>query len=177
MTTPNKKTGYAWVLVLLAALAWGGFAPQAAAADFRIESIDNDFQGEIQAAAENGKHLVIFFHQLGCPYCDKMRNRVHPDPRVREYFDEHFVMIESNIKGNLDVVMPDGTPASEVEFGRKMRVRATPVFAFFGQDGKLALKTVGFLDVDRFLMAGRYVVDGVYKTKKSFFSYVKDESQ
>lgn len=151
--------------------------PFDARADFRIDSIDYDYPGEIEAAREEGKRLVLFFHQPGCPYCDKMRTRVHPDPKVRAYFDKNFVMIESNIKGNLDVVMPDGTPGNEVEFGRKMRVRATPVFAFYDLEGKLALKTVGFLDVDRFVQAGQYVVDGVYKTGKSYFRYVQDSQK
>ena len=149
-------------------------APSTAEADFRIESLDHDYPGEIEAARAENKRLVLFFHQPGCPYCDKMRTRVHPDPKVRIYFDKHFVMIESNIKGNLDVVMPDGTPGNEVQFGQKMRVRATPVFAFYDLEGKLALKTVGFLDVNRFVLAGKYVVDDVHKTKKSFFKYVQD---
>ena len=169
-----KKFLRVWFVA--AALLAGMVPPGTAWADFRIESIDNDFPSEIEAAREEGKRLIIFFHQIGCPYCDKMRTRVHPDPKIRDYFDKNFVMIESNIKGNLDVVMPDGTEGNEVGLGRKMRVRATPVFAFFDLDGKLALKTVGFLDVDRFLMAGKYVVDGVHKTKKSFFAYVKEQS-
>ena len=165
------KTLLALFSLLIAVL----FLPVPAHADFRIQSIDNDFQSEINAAADEGKRLVIFFHQLGCPYCDKMRARVHPDPKIMSYFNDHYVMIESNIKGNLDVVMPDGTPGNEVEFGRAMRVRATPVFAFYDLDGTLALKSVGFLDVDRFLLAGKYVVDGVHKTGKSYFNYLQEE--
>jgi len=145
-------------------------------AEFRAESIDNDYQSEVRAAADEGKNLVLFFHQAGCPYCDKMRARVHPEPAVMDYFSKHFVMMESNIKGNLDVVMPDGTPANEVEFARKIRVRATPVFMFYDKDGSPALRTTGYLDEKQFLMAGKYVVDGVYKTGKSFFRYIQEQN-
>ena len=164
------------ILIFSAAVLFAPMLTPDARADYRAQSIDNDYQGEIKAAAVEGKRLVLFFHQPGCPYCDKMRTRVHPDPKVMEYFSKHFVMIESNIRGNLDVVMPNGTPASEVEFGHKMRIRATPVFAFYDLEGKLALKTVGFLDIDRFLLAGKYVVDGIYKTDKSFFTYMQESS-
>lgn len=146
-----------------------------AQAEYRIESLDNDYQSEIEAAAADGKYVVLFFHQAGCPYCDKMRARVHPAPDVMNYFSQHFVMMESNIKGNLDVVMPDGTAVTEVEFGQKIRVRATPVFVFYDFDGKPALRTTGYLDEKQFLLAGRYVVDGVYKTDKSFFRYVQEQ--
>jgi len=146
-----------------------------ALAEFRAESIDNDYQGEIAAAAEEGKRLVLFFHQFGCPYCDKMRARVHPQPKIMDYFSKHFVMIESNIKGNLDIVTPDGTETNERGFARKIRVRATPVFIFYDTDGTQALRTTGFLNVDRFYLAGKYVVDGVHKTGKSFFRYLQEQ--
>ncbi len=146
-----------------------------AQAEYRIESIDNDFPGEIAAAAEEGKNLVIFFQQAGCPYCDKMRARVLPSEKVYNYFDSRFVMIESNIRGNLDVIMHDGTKGTERDLARKLRVRATPVFVFFDDQGKVALKTTGFLGVDQFYLAGKYVSEGIYKSKKSFFRYIQDQ--
>ncbi len=145
-------------------------------AEYRQESIDNDYQGEVQALAEEGKFLVLFFHQSGCPYCDKMRARVHPAPKVLDYFNDRFVMMESNIRGNLDIVMPDGTEGTERDFAKKMRVRATPVFVFYDHDGEAALRTTGFLDVDRFVLAGKYVAEGVHKTKKSFFRYLQEQN-
>lgn len=146
-----------------------------ATAEFRTESMDNDYPDEIAVAAEDGKRLVLFFHQFGCPYCDKMRARVLPQPKIVDYFSKNFVMIESNVKGNLDVVMPDGTEGNERAFARKIRVRATPVFIFYDPDGTPALRTTGFLDTDRFHLAGKYVVDGVHKTGKSFFRYIQEQ--
>ena len=153
------------------------FALQAppASAGFRVESIDNDYPGEIQAAAEEGKNMVVFFHQAGCPYCDKMRARVFPTSKIIDYYSPNFVMIDSNIRGNLHVVMPDGTEGTERDLAKKLRVRATPVFIFFDEEGTVALRTTGFLNVDLFYLAGKYVADGVYKSKKSFFRYVQEQ--
>lgn len=158
--------------VLLACVLLATSLP--ARAEYRIESLDNDYQSEVRAAAEEGKRLVLFFHQAGCPYCDKMRARVHPDPKVMDYFSQNFVMMESNIRGNLDVVTPDGQAVKESDFGRMERVRATPVFVFYDQDGSVALRTTGYLDVDRFYMAGKYVVEGVHKTGTSFYRYLQN---
>lgn len=160
------------VLFVLAVLA----SSAVARAEYRAESIDNDYQGEIEAAAAEGKRLVLFFHQAGCPYCDKMRARVHPAPQVMDYFSQHFVMMESNIRGNLDVVMPDGKPVKESDFGRLERVRATPVFIFYDTDGTQALRTTGYLDVDKFYLAGKYVVDGVHKSGTSFYRYLQEQN-
>lgn len=154
--------------VLFSILLWSP-----AHAEFRIESLDGDFPQEISDAKEDGKRLVIMFHQLGCPYCDKMRDRVFPDAKVDAFYSNNFVMVESNIKGNLDIVSPDGTQMSEVKLARKYRVRATPVFLFLDADGSTALRLTGFLDADLFVRAGKYVTDGVYKTKTSFYRYLK----
>lgn len=152
-----------------------GLVVPSAHADFRVESLDNDYPGEIQAAAAEGKNLVLFFHQAGCPYCDKMRARVLPSKKISDYFNQHFVMIESNIRGNLDVVMHDGTQGTEVDLAKKLRIRATPVFVFFDEHGEVALRTTGFLDVEQFYLAGKYVTDKVYKSKISFFRFVQDQ--
>ncbi len=144
-----------------------------AAAEFRIESLDFNFPEEISDAASKEKLLVIMFHQAGCPYCDKMRSRVFPDPKVDSYYSKKFIMIESNIRGNLDVVTPDGAPMTERKMAKKLRVRATPVFMFFDKKGKQALRLTGFLNADLFVRAGKYVADGVHEKKVSFYRYLK----
>lgn len=145
-------------------------------AEYREESIDNDYQSEIKALAGEKKFLVLFFNQAGCPYCDKMKSRVHPTARVMKYFTKHFIMMESDIKGNLNIVMPDGTHGTERDFAKKNRVRATPVFIFYDKDGTSALRTTGYLDPKQFYLAGRYVVEGIHKTDKSFFRYLQDQN-
>ena len=146
-----------------------------ASAEYREESIDRDYQSEIKALAAEEKFLVLFFYQAGCPYCDKMRARVHPAKKVMEYYTKHFVMMESDIRGNLQVVMPDGTKGTERDFAKRLRVRATPVFIFYDKDGALALRATGFLDTKRFYLAGKYVVEGAYSTNKSFYRYLQDQ--
>ena len=79
------------------------FAGNASSSDFVMESLDNDFPAEIQAAQQDGKKLVIMFSQHGCPFCEKMLERVIPDELVNRFFSRHFIMIESNVKGNLEV--------------------------------------------------------------------------
>lgn len=152
------------------------FTTAPAMAEYREVSLDNDFQDEIEVAAEDGKRLVLFFHQAGCPYCDKMRTRIHPAPDVMDYYSKHFVMMESNIKGNLEVVTPDGETTTEIGLARKLRVRATPVFAFYDTDGTLALRATGYLNEKLFILAGQYVVDGGKKTGKSFYKYVQEQN-
>jgi len=162
-----------WVIFLIFALLVGF---EYAKAEYREESIDRDYQSEIEALAGEKKFLVLFFNQAGCPYCDKMRARVHATPKVMKYYTKHFIMMESDIKGNLQVVMPDGTIGTERDFAKELRIRATPVFIFYDKDGNTALRTTGFLDSHKFYLAGKYVVEGVHNTNKSFFKYLQDQN-
>ena len=161
-----------WAILLAVVSLVTGLLAGNVRAEFIIESIDNNFPDEIAAAAEENKTLVVMFHQTGCPYCTKMRARVFPDPRVIEYYSRRFVMFQSNIRGDLPVVGPGGKETTEKQLARMLRVRATPVFIFYDKTGRQALRVTGFLDAERFVKAGKYVADGVYKTETSFYRYM-----
>lgn len=160
------------IAALFAAVFLVAAAP-AQAADFVVEPLDYDFPYEVEAAAEEGKNIVIMFIQNGCPYCAKMHNRVFPHPKVNAFYSEHFKLIEVNNKGSLDVVSHDGESMTEKSYTEKMRVRATPVFLFLSKDGKEALKLTGYQDVNMFLAAGRYVSSDAFADGTSFLSFVR----
>ena len=72
-----------------------GLIVPSAHAEFRVESLDHDYPDEIQSAAAEGKNLILFFHQAGCPYCDKMRARVLPSKKIYDYFSQNFLISNS----------------------------------------------------------------------------------
>jgi len=143
------------------------------ASGFIIEPLDYDIPAEVEAAAEEGKNLVVMFGQNGCPYCDKMHKRVLPHPKVAAQYGEHFVMFEINIKGDLEVVSHDGEATTEKQYASKMRARATPLFVFYGKDGKDVLRLTGYQEPGIFITAARYVSSESYKDGTSFLSFVR----
>jgi len=136
-------------------------------AEFTVISLDNDIPTEIADAAEEGKRLIIMFQEEGCPWCNKMRERIFPHPKVEAYYDERFILIEQDIKGGLDLISPEGAEMTQKKFAQKMRVRGTPTFVFFDIDGKVAARIAGYQDVPTFIGTGKYVHDGIFKTGKS----------
>lgn len=143
------------------------------ATDFIIEPMDYDIPGEVEAAADEDKNLVVMFSQNGCPYCDKMHKRVFPHPKVTAQYNDTFVMFEINIKGDLEVVTHEGEAKSEKEYASQMRARATPLFVFYSKDGKDVLRLTGYQEPGIFMTAGRYVSSGAYKDGTSFLSFVR----
>ncbi len=147
------------------------FVGRPVSAEFLALSLDNDLAAEIEDARDDGKRLVVMFEQEACPWCLKMRERVFPEPRIDKYFSRHFVMLQSDIRGDLEMLAPDGKAMTQKEFARQKRVRATPVFLFFDLEGKDVVRVTGFQDAETFLTTGRYVVDEIYKTGKSLARY------
>ena len=168
-----RKTFYGFLVALVAGFVFINSA-NTRAAEFIIEPLDYDFPGEISAAADEGKNLVIMFHQNGCPYCDKMVKRVFPHPDVSSLYGEKFAMIKVNVKGDLDVITPTGETKAEKDFSSESLVRATPVFIFYAKDGKTALRLTGYQDPEMFVAAGKYISEGVFEDGTSFINYVRN---
>jgi len=160
---------------LFAALVWLMMSASSAQAEFITLSVDNDLKTEIADAAEDGKRLIVMFHEDGCPWCNKMRERIFPHPKIQAYFGEHFILLEQDIKGDLDLVAPDGTGMTQKRFAQKMRVRGTPTFIFYDTDGKIAVRIPGYQDVATFMATGKYVHEGIFKTGKSLARWHMDQ--
>ncbi len=134
-----------------------------------FEETFGDMPDELSIVAdENKKALLIMFETDDCPWCMRMKQTVLNRQRVQDYFKEHFRIISLNAEGGAPIVDFDGQDTSETKFALKLlRVRATPVFAFFSADGKLLTKYTGTTkNADDFLLLGEYVVGGHYKQGK-----------
>lgn len=128
-----------------------------------------DLTEELASVAdENKKALMIMFETDDCPWCMRMKQTVLNRQRVQDYFKQHFRIISLNAEGGAPIVDFAGEDTSETKFALKLlRVRATPVFAFFDADGKLLTKYTGTTkNADDFMLLGEFVVDDHYKTGK-----------
>ncbi|RMH81203.1 MAG: DUF255 domain-containing protein [Acidobacteria bacterium] len=120
---------------------------------------------DLEDARRDNRFLFIMFHQEGCPFCDKMRRVTFQDKRVQEYFNKHFYMVEVDIRGPNEVIDFDGSKTTERQFALKHGIRLTPVFMFLDKDGKIVLKVPGYIEPEEFILVGRFVAEGHYKSK------------
>lgn len=136
-----------------------------------------NLQEEAQTAkAENKLGVFIMFEQADCPWCAKMMSTVLNQVPVQDYYRKHFRIVQVDIKGDNPLTDFTGKEITEKEFAFAQRVRATPVFAFFGTDGKQLTKFTGAAkDPREFMMLGEFVVSGAYKTQ-NFTAYKREKS-
>jgi len=131
-----------------------------------------DFKAELANAKNDGKRgVLLMFEQEDCPWCARMKATVLNQSEVQDYYKKNFLVFMVDIKGDTALVDFQGNETTEKKFSEKVRVRATPVFAFIDLDGNVAYRFTGASkDINEFLMLGRYVVDGAYKTQ-AFAAY------
>lgn len=125
-----------------------------------------DFKAELATArAEGKKGILLMFEQEDCPWCHRMKETILNQSEVQDYFKKHFLIYSIDIKNDLAMVDFKGKETTEKAFAAENRVRATPVFLFFDLDGNPMYRFTGVAkDPREFLLLGRYVVEGTYKT-------------
>ncbi|MEO1767054.1 thioredoxin family protein [Thiobacter aerophilum] len=125
-----------------------------------------DFKAELATArAEGKKGILLMFEQEDCPWCHRMKETILNQSEVQDYFKKHFLIYSIDIKNELAMVDFKGKQTTEKAFAAENRVRATPVFLFFDLDGNPMYRFTGVAkDPKEFLLLGRYVVEGLYKT-------------
>ena len=154
-----------WLVLAWAILAAGPAAAQPMPSPHAIDIprwFSNsllDFKDEIPEAAREGKRVMVYFGQDGCPYCMAlMKASFGPGP-IADKTRRHFVAIAINIWGDADLTWIDGTRTTEKVLARTLQVQFTPTLLFFETDGRLVLRLNGYLPPERFTHALDYVIE------------------
>lgn len=126
-----------------------------------------DFKAELaNAKAEGKKGILLMFEQADCPWCHRMKETVLNQSEVQDWYRQHFLIYSIDIKNDLAMVDFQGRETTEKAFSAEHRVRATPVFLFFDLEGRPIYRFTGVTrDAKEFLLLGRYVVEGAYRTQ------------
>src|SRR5262245_26668219 len=105
---------------------------------------------DIAAAAKEGKRLMLYFEQNGCPYCKRMVEVNFADPAIAERIQRRFVPLAINIWGDREVTAPDGTAMSEKKLAAHLKIQFTPTIVFLDEKGGVALRLNGYYPPDKF---------------------------
>lgn len=118
-----------------------------------------DFKDEVAEAARQGKRVMVYFGQDGCPYCKAlMQTSFAPGP-LSERLQRHFVAVAVNIWGDAEATWLDGVPTTEKALARKLGVQFTPTLIFLDTDGRVALRLNGYLPPERMARVADYVIE------------------
>jgi thioredoxin-related protein len=125
-----------------------------------------DLHGDLATARQEGKlGVLLMFEMDDCPFCQRMKATVLNRADVQDYFRRHFLIYSIDTKGDVPITDFEGKETTEKAFALAQRARATPVFVFYDLQGQPLTRFTGATQTaDEFLLLGRYVVEGAYKT-------------
>lgn len=131
-----------------------------------------EFPEEAREAARDGKRLMLYFGQDGCPYCAQLMQTNFTQRAIVDKTRKHFVAIALNIWGDREVQWTDGRRMSEKELTRVLNVQYTPTLLFLDEKGGVALRLNGYYPPHRFSAALDYAA-GVAGKGQRFADYMK----
>ena len=138
-----------------------------------------DFSEDLKEATDEGKHIMIYFHQDGCPYCAKLVEDNFHDENLVAKLQKDFDVIETNMWGDRELTDWQGNDYTEKEFSAHMKVQFTPTILFLDSQGKNVLRLNGYQSIEKMHATLDYISNKDY-LNQSYASYIntlkKDKS-
>lgn len=129
-----------------------------------------DIREDIREAEADGKRVMLYFYQDGCPYCKRLLEDNLGQGAIADQTRRHFDVIAINIWGDREVTDLAGKATTEKAFSADLKVMFTPTILMFDEAGKVALRMNGYYPPDRFVTALDYVSGG-HEAKMSFADF------
>ena len=131
-----------------------------------------DIREDLREAAAEGKRLMVYFGQDGCPYCRELMRVNFSQKDIVDKTRRHFNAVAVNIWGDREVTWTDGKTRNEKAFAAFLKVQFTPTLLFFDEKGNVALRVNGYYPPHKFHAALDYVA-GKQEGKTSFADYLE----
>lgn len=129
-----------------------------------------DFREEVEEAAEANKHVLIYFHIAGCPYCQKMLDDNFRGDYNRTLIQTSFDSIDLDLHGSREVAFNDSTEVAESDLARALKVRYTPTILFMNDKNQIVQRLNGYRSPREFRQVLNFVKEKAY-LKGDFASY------
>ncbi len=133
---------------------------------------------DLDEVTVDGKRLVLFWEQKGCPYCKRTHDVNLRIPKIVNQIKENFAVVQMNLWGDREVTDFDGEVTTEKKLAQKYSVRFTPTLQFFskslkdhkGKSGKEAelVRVPGYFKPFHFFMLFKYVGTKAYDKEPNF---------
>lgn len=103
-----------------------------------------DFREDVREAATDGKRLMVYFGQDGCPYCRELMRVNFSQKDIADKARRHFHAVAINLWGDREVTWLDGSTLGEKALAARLKVQFTPTLMFFDERGGVVLRLNGY---------------------------------
>ncbi len=131
-----------------------------------------DFREDVRDARAQGKRLLIYFGQDGCPYCKLLMQTTFTETRVVDLVRRGFVPIALNLWGDREVTWVDGRRMTEKQLGAHLKVQFTPTLLIFNEKAEIIARLNGYQSPPRMAAALQYAAERL-ESKQPFADYMQ----
>jgi len=167
---------FAAVLVALSAAVSAQVSSRAIAIPSWFTETFLDFREDTAEAARDGKRLMIYFGQDGCPYCKLLMQTTFTETRIADKAQRHLVAVALNLWGDREVTWVDGRKISEKELGQKLGVQFTPTLLFLNEKAEVIVRLNGYQPPHRMDATFDYVIQRL-ESRRLYAEYMQTVAQ
>lgn len=131
-----------------------------------------DFREDVREARAQGKRLLVYFGQDGCPYCKLLMQTTFTETRVADLARHRFLPIALNLWGDREITWVDGRKMTEKQLGAQLKVQFTPTLLLFNERAEVIARLNGYQSPTRMAAALHYAADRL-ETKQPFDDYMQ----
>jgi thioredoxin-related protein len=135
---------------------------------FRISFLD--IREDAREAAAQGKRLMVYFYQDGCPYCERLLETNFGLRDIATKTQATVDVISINMWGDCEVTGPDGRLTTEKQFAEDLQVMFTPTLLVFDEDAEVIMRINGYYAPHQFKALLNYIA-GRKEAQMSFREY------
>ena len=129
-----------------------------------------DFNEDVEEASAEGKRLLIYFGQDGCPYCRQLHEVNWKQKSIVDYMRARFDSVVVNMFGDVEVTWVDGKTYTEKTLSQKLGIQFTPTQIVLDSNGEEALRLAGYQPPQKYAHALRYAAA---KQSEPFADYMR----
>lgn len=133
-----------------------------------------DIADDVDEASESGKHVMLFMHLNGCPYCYKTVEENIKNAPYTDFIKENFDVIAINIQGDREIAFNEDESLKEKALAKMLKVRFTPAVIFLDHQNKTVLRLNGYRDPGAFKHALDFVKTKAYQ-RTTLVEYIEEQ--
>lgn len=134
-----------------------------------------ELREDVADAAAQGKRVMLYFGQDGCPYCKRLMEVNFRQAAIAAKAQKNLVALAFNIWGDREVRWIDGSVTTEKRLAAQLKVQFTPTILFLDEKGGVALRLNGYYPPHEFDAALDYVA-GRMEKKVAFADFLKSKA-
>ncbi len=123
------------------------------------------FDEGLRLAGAQGRPIFLYFGRYGCTWCDLTNKRAFADPEIRQRYTDHYVLVYVDAESGRRLELPSGERITEADLGARLKVFATPLFAFLQPDMTPIASTAGIKSIRELRDIDRFVTEGHFRTR------------